>query len=103
MIKRLMVVVVVEWIKHMILKGRIFKYTAFWDIINRTKNKKYRPSPLKPESSGQLTNEGFPLPIPKSLTPQFHPTMKKEGEESKFFCQPKTTLNVFDYNRKTGR
>ncbi|CEP09226.1 hypothetical protein [Parasitella parasitica] len=82
-----------------------------------------RSSPLKPDTlsnSTQLTtSEGFPLPIPKSLTSQFrasplnHSTTfshsqlsvihdDSQDQEPRFFCQPKNLLNLYDYNKKTG-
>lgn len=71
-----------------------------------------RPSPLK----NNLSNEGFPLPVPKSLASQLHTTTaptplpiisntkpvvennQENSVEPKFFCNPKTILNLFDYN-----
>ncbi|KAL0143967.1 p53-like transcription factor [Mucor lusitanicus] len=91
-----------------------------------------RSSPLKQEatshtisSSNQLTtSEGFPLPIPKSLTSQFRASplnqsaaaathrseprdaeddhADDEQEDPAFFCQPRNLLALFDYHKKTG-
>lgn len=76
-----------------------------------------RPSPLK----NDLSNEGFPLPVPKSLASQLHtitaptplPTVSNTkpvvennqgySVEPKFFCNPKTILNLFDYNNNRQR
>ncbi|GAN02605.1 hypothetical protein MAM1_0025d02049 [Mucor ambiguus] len=104
----------------------------------RTFDYKSRSSPLKQEatshttsSSNQLTtSEGFPLPIPKSLSSQFrasplnqsaaaaaaathhndfedaqhgHATTADDEEvDPDFFCQPRNLLTLFDYHKKTG-
>ncbi|KAG1077933.1 hypothetical protein G6F42_024528 [Rhizopus arrhizus] len=93
-----------------------------------------RSSPLKQEAASNntsnsnqfATGEGFPLPIPKSLTSQFrtsplHPpaaatnngdfrdtqydhtaAADEQEEDPFFFCQPKNLLTLFDYNKKTS-
>ncbi|CAO3653328.1 unnamed protein product [Mucor fragilis] len=90
-----------------------------------------RSSPLKQEATTSSSNQptssdGFPLPIPKSLTSQFrssplnqsaaanhhndsaaaqhdHATAADdEDEDPAFFCQPKNLLTLFDYHKKTG-
>lgn len=96
----------------------------------------YRSSPLKQEatstSNQPTSSEGFPLPIPKSLTSQFrssplnqsaaaaaaaathhngsadaqhdHATAAHdEDEDPAFFCQPKNLLTLFDYHKQTGK
>ncbi|KAI8647272.1 hypothetical protein BD408DRAFT_358415, partial [Parasitella parasitica] len=82
-----------------------------------------RSSPLKPDTSSNstqlTTSEGFPLPIPKSLTSQFRTSPlnysaefshsqlsvvhdNSQDQEPRFFCQPRNVLNLYEYNKKTG-
>ena len=107
----------------MILKGTVYVIIKNQQIPNKIE----RSSPLKPDNPSNsistntqlTTSEGFPLPIPKSLTSQLrtsplnhlaainhnelNDTRNDEEEEPQFFCQPKNILNLIDYRKKTGK